>query len=122
MTCKPGSTFFALSFLLFAVWPAHVVVQSQAAASAPKEESTVTGCVMESAKSKGEYLLASEQGCFLLRGSFTPEGIANHEVVLKGTMLDPEGLLPLRFQVRSTGRWVEPVRAFAYRSRPVRAA
>jgi hypothetical protein len=62
----------------------------------------MSGCVTQVPGNPNALVLATGDRCLLLNGSYDPTKMLNHEVVLKGTLLEAAGLLPDRLQVLST--------------------
>jgi len=74
--------------------------QSVQSAYAP---ASFAGCVAKlPLPNQDRYVLASGGRCMLLSGTFAPAKVADHEVVLRGTLIGASGLEPLTLNVDST--------------------
>ena len=62
---------------------------------------TLIGCVARIPNTADKYVLATGDRCLLLAGAYTAARIADHEIIARGIVLEPDGMAPLTLNIQS---------------------
>ena len=104
---KSSLTMFLALWFGCAPWQLGLAPSNAVSAAVPPDATAAkpesfSGCVAKLGRPADSYVLATGKSCLLLRGTFDPDRLIGHQVVLLGLETQATSTMPLILRVQST--------------------